>query len=73
MIINKEIMYRKDDLLNIQDTEIQTYGCRYFNPEICRNYTYDTCAFVKKDKICTTPSKKWKLYYKELKKNSIDV
>ena len=53
--------------LNELDTEEQTYGCRCYNPDICKNNGNDTCAFYSNDGICRTPSLKWKKYYKELK------
>ncbi|MCR4996118.1 MAG: hypothetical protein K6A61_02330 [Butyrivibrio sp.] len=53
--------------LNAGDTEIQTYGCRANNPDICKNNgIQEVCAFVREDCICKKPSKAWKKQYKEL-------
>jgi hypothetical protein len=54
--------------LSSKDTMIQTYGCRHSNWEICKNAMTSTCAFSSQDKICTTPSRKWKTIYEQLKK-----
>lgn len=44
--------------LNELDTELQTYGCRQNNPDICgNNGLAGVCAFVSKDGICRKP---WK-------------
>ena len=54
--------------LNEFDTEMQTYGCRVSNPDICANNGLDgVCAFVSKDCICRKPSRAWKKKYTELK------
>lgn len=54
--------------LNPVDTEIQTFGCRANNPNICGNNCLDgICAFVTDDHICRKPSKAWKRQYKILK------
>ena len=54
--------------LNPQDTELQTYGCRANNPDICKNNGVEgICAFVCIDCICRTPSRAWKKKYNELK------
>ena len=50
------------------DTEIQTYGCRANNPDICKNNGIeDICAFESEDHICKTPSLAWKKQYLKLK------
>lgn len=50
------------------DTEVQTYGCRQNNPDICgSNGLSDICAFVRADHICKKPSRAWKKKYNELK------
>lgn len=49
------------------DTEMQTYGCRYSNPDICKNNsTQNICAFVRNDNICLRPSRAWKKQYRKL-------
>lgn len=53
--------------LHPEDTESQTYGCRANNPDICKNcYVEGVCAFSSQDKICKSPSAKWKKYYVQL-------
>ena len=55
--------------LNKEDTELQTYGCRQNNPDICkRNGIPGICAFASDDKICRHPSQAWKKKYHELLK-----
>lgn len=50
--------------LNKQDTEMQTYGCRQKNPEICKkNGLPNICAFVREDSICKSPSSHWPKQY----------
>lgn len=54
--------------LNELDTEMQTYGCRANNPDICSNcYLPNICAFSSDDKICKKPSRAWKKQYQILK------
>jgi hypothetical protein len=56
--------------LSPTDTENQTYGCRYFNPNMCMNYHLVTkCAFVRKDKICLKPPNTWNKKYQLLKES----
>ena len=39
-----------------QDTELQTYGCRANNPDICgSNGLPNVCAFSSEDCICKKP------------------
>lgn len=50
------------------DTELQTYGCRQSNPNICGNNGLNgVCAFVSNDGICRKPSRAWKKQYQKLK------
>ena len=64
----KSLRFSLSDPLNEEDTEIQTYGCRANNPDICKFcYVENKCAFVTKDHICLKPSAKWSKYYKQLK------
>ena len=54
--------------LNEKDGELQTYGCRQNNPNICgSNGMPDVCAFVTEDHICRKPSRAWKKQYYKLK------
>lgn len=53
--------------LNEIDTEIQTYGCRANNSEICANNSIvNVCAFTSEDCICKKPSRAWKKQYHKL-------
>ena len=63
----KSIHYSIYNKLNEKDSEFQTYGCRCYNPDICKNNGRETCAFFNKEHICTTPSKKWDTIYDILK------
>ena len=64
----KKLRYSLKAPLNEGDTETQTYGCRANNPDICKNcYVDGICAFTSTDKICKSPSVKWKKYYALLK------
>ncbi len=57
-----------NDPLYPQDTEMQTYGCRQNNPNICSsNGLEGICAFASKDGICREPSRAWKKQYVKLK------
>jgi hypothetical protein len=54
--------------LNEQDTELQTYGCRANNPDICANNSVArVCAFTLEDYICHKPSRAWEKQYMKLK------
>lgn len=54
--------------LNELDTEIQTFGCRQNNPDICANNSLPgVCAFTSDDCICKKPSRAWKKQYEKLK------
>ena len=54
--------------LNELDTEVQTYGCRANNADICaNNFMQGICAFASDDCICRTPSRAWKKQYIKLK------
>ena len=54
--------------LNEKDTELQTYGCRANNPDICANNELEgICAFSSTDCICKKPSRAWKKQYAKLK------
>lgn len=50
------------------DTEMQTYGCRANNPDICANNSVQgVCAFASDDCICHKPSRAWKKQFNKLK------
>ncbi|HIN86363.1 MAG TPA: hypothetical protein EYN06_07770 [Myxococcales bacterium] len=50
-----------------QDSETQTVGCRYTNPDICRNNgLVGKCAFCRPDNICLLPPRSWPKQYKKL-------
>ena len=54
--------------LNARDTELQTFGCRANNPDICANNSmHNVCAFVREDHICKKPSRAWKKQFQKLK------
>ena len=66
--MNKQIKVAFNAPLHEKDTEIQTFGCRANNPDICRNNSItDVCAYVRDDGICKCPSKAWKKQYAKLK------
>lgn len=55
------------DPLGPFDTLEQTYGCRAYNPDICKFCDTDSvCAFVTQDKICHQPPKTWKKLFIKL-------
>lgn len=66
MKIDKTILFSITSKLNASDTQYQTYGCRYYNPDICKNLGSNNCAFTRNDKVCKTPSRRWKKRYIEL-------
>ena len=64
----KELRINFKAPLNPQDTEVQTYGCRATNPDICGNaYLEGICAFASNDCICKKPSTAWKKQFTRLK------
>lgn len=65
---NKELNIPFNAPLHSLDGELQTYGCRHSNPEICgSNGIEGKCAFVCDDCICKKPSKAWRKQYNKLK------
>lgn len=65
---DKKIKIPFSDPLNPQDTELQTFGCRANNPDICgNNGLSNICAFSSDDCICKKPSQAWKRQYAKLK------
>ena len=66
--MEKNLLMSKKEL-NPNDTEIQTYGCRHTNPDICSNNGIpELCAFTSEDCICKKPPRSWKKTYEVLKK-----
>lgn len=64
----EEIKVAFNEPLRIDDTEMQTYGCRANNPDICANNgIINICAFSSEDGICRRPSRAWKKQYLKLK------
>ena len=56
------------------DTELQTVGCRAFNPNHCKNNsTEKRCSFVREDGLCFLPPKSWKKIFAELKAIGVEV
>ena len=64
----KEVKISFNAPLHDQDTELQTFGCRQNNPDICSsNGIEGICAFASEDGICRKPSRAWKKQYQRLK------
>ena len=62
----KELHIDFNNKLNKLDTEIQTFGCRQKNPDICSsNGIENVCAFASKDGICKKPSRAWKKQFQK--------
>ena len=68
-MFKKDIKFSKNDPLNELDTMEQTYGCRCYNPDICKGNGGDNCALCNETHICSTPPKSWKKIYLELLAN----
>lgn len=67
-MIKKELKVPFSAPLNDRDTEMQTYGCRANNPDICANNSLQgICAFTSEDAICKKPSRAWKKQFNLLK------
>jgi hypothetical protein len=59
-----EIRFDKNTPLHPEDNLQQTYGCRYYNPTICKYIELEgVCAFVRNDSVCAKPPKSWKKSY----------
>ena len=64
----KELIIPFNAPLHPQDTELQTFGCRQNNSDICgKNGLSGICAFVREDGICRRPSRAWKKQFQKLK------
>ena len=61
--------FSKYDKLNSIDTDEKTYGCRCYNPDICKHNGDKTCAFYNDEHICYTPPKGWKKTFYSLKED----
>ena len=49
------------------DSETQTLGCRYTNPDFCaKNRLPKVCALVRADKRCFAPPHFWHKQFKKL-------
>lgn len=67
--IDKQFKFSSKDPLHEKDTLTQTFGCRCYNPDICRGNGGENCAFYNSNHICYTPPKSWKKTYNELSTN----
>jgi len=62
--MKKELLIAFNAPLHEKDSEMQTYGCRQKNPDICGNNSLvGICAFTTDDCICRKPSRAWKRQY----------
>ena len=69
-MIEKKLKVSFNAPLSEFDSEIQTYGCRQNNPNICSNNSIiGVCAFTSNDCICKKPSSSWKKQYQKLSTN----
>jgi len=67
--MDKFLLIDKNAALKSQDLSHQTYGCRHYNPNICKgNGMENICAFVKADNICKKPPRSWSKQYEKLTK-----
>jgi hypothetical protein len=49
------------------DSDKQTFGCRYTNPDFCaKNQLPKVCALVRADKICYAPPHFWAKQFEKL-------
>lgn len=71
--IYKKYMIDRNQPLNKSDTEEQTYGCRAFNPMICKNCYGAQCGLTRKDHICKYPPRGWKKQYNYLKEKEANL
>lgn len=63
----KEQMLAFHAPLHPLDGESQTHGCRHTAPFTCgRHSVPKVCAFVRKDNICLSPPKSWKMQFQQL-------
>jgi len=73
--MDKPLLIDRNAALNPQDSPCQTYGCRHYNPNICKdNGMENIYAFVKADNICKKPPRSWTKQYEKLtKKDSVNI
>ena len=65
---DKELKVPFSAQINELDTELQTYGCRTNNLDICANNSVQRiCTFILDDCIFRKPSRAWKKQYIKLK------
>lgn len=65
--MKKDLLIAFNAPLHEQDSEIQTFGCRQKNPDICGNNSLlGICAFTSDDCICRKPSRAWRKQYAAL-------
>jgi len=70
--MDKPLLIDRNAALNPQDSPCQTYGCRYYNPNICKdNGMENICAFVKADNICKKSPRSWTKQYEKLSKKDL--
>jgi len=66
--MDKPLLIDRNAVLKSQDSPYQTYGCRHYNPNICKNNGMENiCAFVRADTICLKPPISWTKQYKIIK------
>ena len=67
-MVEKQLKVPFSAPLNDLDTELQTFGCRANNSDICANNSISgICAFTSDDCICHKPSRAWKKQFFKLK------
>ena len=65
--MKKDLLIAFNASLHELDSEIQTFGCRQKNPDICGNNSLSgICAFTSDDCICRKPSRAWRKQYTAL-------
>jgi len=66
-MLNKEIVFTKSSPLKPEDNLLQTYGCRYHNPVMCKHIGQPKiCAFTRSDNLCLNPPNTWKRHFLHL-------
>jgi len=67
-MVEKQLKVSFSAPLNDLDAELQTFGYRANNSDICANNSIPgICAFTSKDCVCRKPSRTWKKQYFKLK------
>jgi len=63
----KKSKQNENTSLHPLDKDVQTYGCRHSNPDICGKHSLEgICAYVNDNNICYAPPASWKKQYKKL-------